>query len=104
MDPKAVHATPADSTPAVDVFMASLVHPHKGGIEGLRRLMLEVDPAVQEGIVWNAPSFRTREYFATTNLRAKTGSSVILHLGAKARELPRGGLAQVLPDRPKPKL
>jgi len=73
--------------------MASLVHPHKADIEGLRRLMLEVDPAVQEGIKWNAPSFRTREYFATTNLRAKSGISVILHLGAKVHELPRGGLA-----------
>lgn len=91
--PKAAHATPADSTAAVDAFMASLDHPHKVGIEALRGLMLAVDPAVQEGIKWNAPSFRTTEYFATANLRAKSGISVILHLGAKVRELPRGGLA-----------
>jgi len=72
--------------------MASLVHPHKAEIEALRKLMLAVDPSVREGIKWNAPSFRTTEYFATTNLRAKSGVSVILHLGAKVRELPAGGV------------
>ena len=91
--PKASHSTPADSTSAVDAFMASLVHPHKVEIEALRRLMLEVDPSVREGVKWNAPSFRTAEYFATTNLRAKSGISVILHLGAKVRQLPPGGVA-----------
>jgi hypothetical protein len=47
---------------------------------------------VQEGVKWNAPSFRTTEYFATTNLRAKAGIGVILHLGAKVRDLPPGGV------------
>lgn len=73
--------------------MATLVHPHKVEIEALRKLMLEVDPSVKEGIKWNAPSFRTTEYFATTHLRAKSGISVILHLGAKVRQLPPGGVA-----------
>ena len=41
---------------------------------------------------WNAPSFRTTEYFATTNLRAKRGVGLILHLGAKVRALPPGGV------------
>jgi len=72
--------------------MTSLVHAHKSEIEALRKLMREVDPSVQEGIKWNAPSFRTTEYFATTNLRAKSGISVILHLGAKIRQLPAGGV------------
>lgn len=87
-----VHSTPADSTSAVDAFMASLAHPHKAEIEALRKLMLGVDPSVREGIKWNAPSFHTTEYFATTNLRAKSGLSVILHLGAKVRELPASGV------------
>jgi len=91
--PKAAHATPADSTSAVEAFMAVLVHPHKAEIEALRKLMLEVDPSVLEGIKWNAPSFRTTEYFATTNLRARSGIGVILHLGAKVRQLPPGGVA-----------
>lgn len=89
---KVAHSTPADSTAAVDAFMSSLVHPHKAEIETLRELMLEADPSVREGVKWNAPSFRTTEYFATTNLRAKSGIGVILHLGAKVRQLPQGGV------------
>lgn len=88
-----LHATPADTTMAVDGFMAALDHPCKREIEVLRRLVLAVDPAIAEGIKWNAPSFRTTEYFATTHLRAKAGIGVILHLGAKARDLPAGGVA-----------
>ncbi len=72
--------------------MSKLVHPNKKEIEALRKLMHELGPSVQEGIKWNSPSFRTTEYFATTNLRAKSGISIILHLGAKVRELPTGGV------------
>jgi len=72
----------ADTTKAVDDFMAKLDHPHKRDIEALRKLVLAVDPAIREGVKWNAPSFRTTGYFATTNLRAKAGIGVILHLGA----------------------
>ncbi len=92
------HATPADTARAVDDFMAALDHPCKGGIEALRKLVLGVDPAIAEGIKWNAPSFRTTEYFATTNLRAKAGIAVILHLGAKSRDLPPGGVAIADPE------
>lgn len=87
------HATAADTTAAVDALMASLQHPHKAGIDALRRAILAVDPSIAEGVKWNAPSFRTHEYFATFHLRAKTGIALILHLGAKARALPAGGLA-----------
>ena len=73
--------------------MASLEHPHKDAVEALRRVILEVAPSVSEGIKWKSPSFKTREYFATTNLREKNGVGVILHLGAKVRELSAGGLA-----------
>jgi hypothetical protein len=72
--------------------MQELVHPCKADIEVLRRAILAVDPSVAEGIKWNAPSYRTTEYFATTNLRAKVGIGLVLHLGAKARDLPAGGL------------
>jgi hypothetical protein len=90
---KPVHTDAADCSAAVDEFMAALVHPHKAQVEALRKLMLEVDPAVREGIKWNAPSFRSTEYFATTHLRASSGIGVILHLGAKAQQLAPGGLA-----------
>lgn len=84
----AAHTAPADSTQAVDDFMAKLDHPLKREIESIRNLILGVDPSIAEGIKWNAPSFRTTEYFATTNLRAKNGIGLILHLGAKVRDLP----------------
>jgi len=86
------HRTPADTSEAVDKFMATLEHPFKAEIEAIRLLMLAVDPGVREGIKWNAPSFRTTEYFATTNLRSRAGVGIILHLGARVRELPAGGV------------
>ena len=96
---KPVHSSPSDSTRAVDTFMAALVHPFKNEIEQVRALILGVDPTIAEGIKWNAPSFRTSEYFATTNLRAKSGVGVILHLGAKSRALPAGAVAISDPER-----
>jgi hypothetical protein len=72
----------------VDSFMAQLEHPHKPAIEAIRQVVCGADPAIVEGVKWNAPSFRTTEYFATTHLRAKQGVGLILHLGAKVRDLP----------------
>lgn len=95
---KTAHSSPADSARAVDAFMAALVHPFKNEIEQLRALILGVDPSIAEGIKWNAPSFRTSEYFATTNLRSKSGVGVILHLGAKSRALPPGGVTIADPE------
>lgn len=91
--------TPADTPQAVDQFMAALDHPHHADIQALRQALCAVDPSIAEGIKWNAPSWRTSEYFATTHLRGKQGFSVILHLGAKARALPEGGLAIADPHR-----
>ncbi len=95
---KPAHTSPADTSGAVDAFMAALAHPFKAEIEQIRALILHVDPLIAEGIKWNAPSFRTSEYFATTNLRAKAGIGVILHLGAKSRALPAGGVAIADPE------
>lgn len=68
--------------------MAGLEHPHKAAIEALRQAVRGADGSIGEGVKWNAPSFRTTEYFATTHLRSEDGIGVILHLGAKAREDP----------------
>jgi len=89
---KPTHSTSADTTKAVDSFMADLEHPFKNEVSAIRNAILGVDPSVEEGIKWNAPSFRTTEYFATTNLRVKTGVGLVLHLGAKTRELPADGV------------
>ncbi len=94
-----MHSTAADTTAAVDAFMKRLSHPLKAEIEAIRRTIRGAAPGIREGIKWNAPSFRTTEYFATTNLREKAGIGVILHLGAKVRALPAGGLAIADPQK-----
>ncbi|MBL9195024.1 MAG: DUF1801 domain-containing protein [Opitutaceae bacterium] len=72
----------------VDAFLAALEHAHKDAIEELRRVVRGAHASITEGIKWNAPSFRTTEWFATTHLRDKAGVGLILHLGAKVRDLP----------------
>ena len=86
--------------------MATLQHPHKPAVAALREVMRAADPAVSEGMKWNAPSFRTQQYFATTHLRAKIGIGLILHLGARVRDGasihiddPDGLLVWLAPDR-----
>jgi len=75
----------------VDAFLDTLDLPRKPEILAVRRAILGADPTIAEGIKWNAPSFRTSEYFATFHLRAKEGVQVILHLGAKARDISIAG-------------
>ncbi len=65
----------------VETFLASLDHPFKQEILALRQIILDADPSIAEDIKWNAPSFRTSEYFATFHLRAKDRAS------AKFRDL-----------------
>jgi hypothetical protein len=72
--------------------MRTLKHPLKPSLEALRRLILGVDPTLQDGIKWNAPSFRTTEWFATTNVHGKDCLRLILHTGAKAKESAKTGL------------
>jgi hypothetical protein len=69
----------------VETFLAALDHPFDREILALREIILGADPRIAEGIKWNAPSFRTSEWFATFHLRAKDGVQLILHLGAKKR-------------------
>ena len=90
---KPAHTSAADTTEAVDAFMKSLDHPFKAEIEAIRKTIKGAAPGIREGIKWNSPSFRTTDYFATTNLREKAGIGLILHLGAKVRALPAGGVA-----------
>jgi Domain of unknown function (DU1801) len=51
-----------------------------------------------ENVKWNAPSFRTSEYFATFHLRAKDGVQVILHLGAKTWDTAISGITIADPE------
>jgi len=83
---------------SVETFLESLDHPFKKEILALRRTILAADKGIAEGIKWNVPSFRTSEYFATLNLRAKKGVGVILHFGAKKNDISTTGVAIADPD------
>jgi hypothetical protein len=75
----------AQADPAVVTFLRALDHPLKPEIEAVRKIILGVSPTIREGLKWNAPSFRTTEYFATLNLR-EGRVWLILHLGAKLKD------------------
>ena len=83
---------------SVEAWLATLDHPCSKEIRAIRRIILAADPSISEGIKWKTPSFRTSEYFATMNLRAKTGVGVILHFGVKKRDLSTTGVAIADPE------
>lgn len=81
--------------PSVVAFIRDLVHPLRRELEAVRRLILDASPEIREGIKWNSPSFRTTDYFATINLRAKDGTDrvwLILHTGAKKKATATKGI------------
>jgi hypothetical protein len=78
----------ADTSAAVDCFLAGLAHPHKAAIEMLRIVIRAADGSIEEGIEGAAPAFRTREYFAIADLQVADGLGLVLQLGAKARADP----------------
>ena len=81
-------ASGSQTDPDVAAFLRALDHPLKPEIELVRKVILGVSPEIREGIKWNAPSFRTSDWFATLNLRARGGEErvwLILHLGAKSK-------------------
>lgn len=57
----------------------------KKEIEVVRKAILGVSSKIQEGIKWNAPSFRTTEYFATVHLRTLDLVQLVFHRGAKVK-------------------
>ena len=81
---------PADAgsqtDPAVIAYLKDLDHPLKPAIAAVRRIILAIGPEIREGIKWNSPSFRTKEYFGTLNLR-QGRVWLILHFGAKVKGL-----------------
>jgi hypothetical protein len=88
----------ASAPESVEAFLAALDHPFKPEILALRQVILDADSRIAEGIKWNAPSFRTLEYFATFHLRAQDGVQVILHLGAKKRDESSSGIVIADPE------
>ena len=85
-------ATKQKSTGDVDAFLDALQHPLLPEIIALRKIILGADPRIGEEVKWNSPSFRTTEHFATMHLRAKGQLQLILHFGAKKREVAASGI------------
>jgi len=81
--------------PAVDEMLRATDHPLRREIGEVRRILLDADPAIREGVKWNAPSFRTTEWFATLNNpgnpRARDRVMLVLHAGAKAKGIETKG-------------
>ena len=71
---------------SVDAYLAALQHPHKKGVEALRKAILGIDTRIQEEVKWNAPSFYLDDHFATFRLHPGTTFQLILHRGAKAKD------------------
>ena len=94
------------ATPTVDDFLKALEHAQKPTVLLLRDIILGADARIGEEIKWNAPSFRLDEHFATMQLRSPKFVQLILHFGAKKREVanldiadPTGLLEWLGPDR-----
>lgn len=85
-------AAPENGSADVDAFIAALQPPARELVQHLRQAVLSADAAIAEGIKWNVPSFRTRDYFATMHLRVKQGVGLILHFGAKKNAIAETGV------------
>jgi len=75
-----------DDTQAVTAWLTTLEHQQKPLIELIRPSILATDKSITEGIKWNTASFYCHGWFATVNIRAKTGIQLVLHHGAKVRD------------------
>lgn len=71
--------------PYVAEFLRTSEHPLKSAAVALRQAILDADTAIEEGIKWNSPSFKTSVFFATINLHARDEVRLILHTGAKKK-------------------
>lgn len=83
-------AMPKQTDVAVAEYLRDLKHPLKKEYAAVRKMILGASPAISEGVKWNAPSFRTREWFVTINPRNKESVQLVFHLGAKVRPLSKG--------------
>lgn len=89
----------------VDTWMKTVKSaPRREKIERLRAILRSAHPSIVEGVKWNAPSYRTTEWFATINTHGPRSLRLILHAGAKKGATmtvpdPKGLLKWLGPDR-----
>jgi len=91
-DRKIETATVSREDPAVIAFLRDLDHPLRSDMEKVRRILIGADPSIAEGIKWNAPSFRTTDYFATLHLRSRDRIQLVFHTGAKKKATADSGV------------
>jgi hypothetical protein len=71
---------------AVTALLDANKHPLREEIDALRMIILDADGSIEEGVKWNAASFRTTEWFATLNGPKQVKEAmIILHAGAKVK-------------------
>ena len=75
-----------DASDEVSKLLDGMDHAMMTEIKKLRTVILGIDPMIEEGVKWNSLSFRTSEWFATWNWRAKDRIEFVFHLGAKVRD------------------
>lgn len=72
--------------PAVNALLDAHKHPLRKEIDQLRTIILSADKSIEEGVKWNAASFKTSDWFATLNGPKQVKEPMlILHAGAKAK-------------------
>lgn len=81
--PSIPKSAPNTANASVDAFMAQLEHPHKAGVDELRKAILAIDSNIAEEVKWNAPSFKLTDHFATFKLHPPKHIQLVLHTGAK---------------------
>ena len=70
----------------VTVLLDANKHPLRMEIDALREIILSADKRIEEGVKWNAASFRISEWFATLNGPKQVKEAmIILHAGARAK-------------------
>lgn len=70
----------------VSHFMDALVHARKAEVQELRAAILASDPAIEERVKWNAPSFcHGGDDRVTLRLQPGDRLEIIFHRGAKKR-------------------
>lgn len=77
-------AVPKPAATDVESVLTAAEHPLRAEIDLVREWTRTAAPGIEEGVKWNAPSFRTAEWFATIHLRTQDQVQVVLHLGAKS--------------------
>jgi hypothetical protein len=86
---RTAHLIARAANESVDSYLAALQHPHKKGVQALRKAILGIDARIREEVKWNAPSFCLEDHFATFRLHPGSVFQLVLHTGAKARANPK---------------